>query len=807
MVNYFKTWTEIFQNLSNLSFDENGNLLVVGAFSPDGMHPMGPWDASGGTYPTPTAVGDFWWISVAGTIGGVDYEPHDWIVYVDDSGVPADDWKKIDNSDLVTSVFGRTGAVIAAISDYDASQIDNDSLVSGATVKDALEILLGIPTEQNQAIGYYVSSVRGTTQALGADGSLFNPFDDIPEAIAKGIANGDADIIVFIDTRAGTNYPNIVLPDGEHINLIGSEPLWSDGSSISLITNGNGGNLNLDGLNISQIREGAISGGVIRLEECAVGYIKDNAGTGFASNTDGYFNNTQFTIQSLITDINGMKSQHGTLINSGPGFYSFIVLDGLDCNTNKIINMVDPTADQDAATKKYVDDNGQGTFAEQPNVYFVSDLKGSDTNDGSIFRPLKTPLKAIQLGVVAGFGEIFIKMDMSGGTYSAFTIPDGSNSISISSWGGLFSAVVKIGDITIGDGTALALNDLSVAKIKEGAGWTTENADLNIENCLVDGIKKSDGTTPATLISVVTVGALDGATLDVDLKTMGGNWLGTILTGSNILSCSNGFDANSDKIIKLADGTASDDAMAYGQKYTDAEAITAAQNDPDAIHVDVSGELSTITPKATPDNSDIFLFEDSGSSYAKKIMSWLHIKNNMKTYMDTLYALITHASTHSDGGADEITVENLATAGTLKQVLSSDGDGSVSMLTRYSPFVMPVWDTYGGSLGNGTNFMVIGGDAAITATESRAQVRMLKGKIKGISGNISSIGSSIVMTVRKNGVATLLTGTVTSTGRFHITSGGPIDFADGDLVSIEYTVSGGTTTVRGVALEIETELV
>lgn len=41
----------------------------------------------------------------------------------------------------VTSVFSRTGSVAAAASDYDASQVDNDSSVSGAFVKEALETL------------------------------------------------------------------------------------------------------------------------------------------------------------------------------------------------------------------------------------------------------------------------------------------------------------------------------------------------------------------------------------------------------------------------------------------------------------------------------------------------------------------------------------------------------------------------------------------------------------------------------------------------------------------------------------------
>jgi len=41
----------------------------------------------------------------------------------------------------VSSVFGRTGTVAAALHDYGASQVDNDSAVSGSTVKDALDTL------------------------------------------------------------------------------------------------------------------------------------------------------------------------------------------------------------------------------------------------------------------------------------------------------------------------------------------------------------------------------------------------------------------------------------------------------------------------------------------------------------------------------------------------------------------------------------------------------------------------------------------------------------------------------------------
>jgi hypothetical protein len=57
----------------------------------------------------------------------------------------------------VASVFGRTGAVAAAASDYDASQVDNDSGVSGATVKDALNTL----SSGKQAASGDLSAIAG----------------------------------------------------------------------------------------------------------------------------------------------------------------------------------------------------------------------------------------------------------------------------------------------------------------------------------------------------------------------------------------------------------------------------------------------------------------------------------------------------------------------------------------------------------------------------------------------------------------------------------------------------------------------
>ena len=54
-----------------------------------------------------------------------------------------------------------------------------------------------------------------------------------------------------------------------------------------------------------------------------------------------------------------------------------------DLNNNKIVNLADPTADQDAATKKYVDDNiGGGSSADVP---YVDDTAPTSPEDGMLW--------------------------------------------------------------------------------------------------------------------------------------------------------------------------------------------------------------------------------------------------------------------------------------------------------------------------------------------------------------------------------------------------------------------------------------
>lgn len=55
-------------------------------------------------------------------------------------------------SGKLTSVFGRAGAVVAALGDYAASLVTNDSSMLGATVKDALDVISGVLTSHEDSI-------------------------------------------------------------------------------------------------------------------------------------------------------------------------------------------------------------------------------------------------------------------------------------------------------------------------------------------------------------------------------------------------------------------------------------------------------------------------------------------------------------------------------------------------------------------------------------------------------------------------------------------------------------------------------
>jgi len=84
---------------------------------------QGTWDANANTPTIVSSTGDqghYYVVSTAGStnINGItDWKIGDWIIFNGSA------WEKVDNTESVTSVFGRTGAVVAASNDYTHAQL------------------------------------------------------------------------------------------------------------------------------------------------------------------------------------------------------------------------------------------------------------------------------------------------------------------------------------------------------------------------------------------------------------------------------------------------------------------------------------------------------------------------------------------------------------------------------------------------------------------------------------------------------------------------------------------------------------
>lgn len=109
----------------------------------------------------------------------------------------------------VSSVFGRTGAVVAATGDYDSDQVDNVSSVTGASVSDALDWLLANAGAVDSVFGRTgaVAAASGdydSDQVDNASGVSGSSVSDALDALATSIGALDTDDIDNASDVPGT---------------------------------------------------------------------------------------------------------------------------------------------------------------------------------------------------------------------------------------------------------------------------------------------------------------------------------------------------------------------------------------------------------------------------------------------------------------------------------------------------------------------------------------------------------------------------------------------------------------------------
>jgi hypothetical protein len=216
----------------------------------------GTWDAAANSPaltspPAATTKGDYYVVSVAGTQFGITFAVGDWII---SNGTA---WEKVDLTDAVSSVFGRTGAVVGASTDYSSVGLTNTAIGASSpstgaftTVTASSTIaatgavtgsnLSGTNTGDQTTISGNAGSATVLQTARAIYGNNFDGSAALTQAIAgtyggTGVNNGANTITIagnvthagaFTQTFTATANTSLTLPTtGTLATLAGSEAL------------------------------------------------------------------------------------------------------------------------------------------------------------------------------------------------------------------------------------------------------------------------------------------------------------------------------------------------------------------------------------------------------------------------------------------------------------------------------------------------------------------------------------------------------------------------------------------------------
>ncbi len=159
---------------------------------------------------------------------------------------------RTDMGGAVSSVFTRTGAVVAVLSDYDASQVDNDSGVAGATVADALDTLDAEGPFMPTGGGTFTGNVTHNADLTLSNGNQLNLSD------STGItAFGQVDHPFQVGLAGSTPLLKVARAAIQAVNA-------SQTAAEVLDLNPLGGDVHINGSAISPIGVGTVTGSTLR---------------------------------------------------------------------------------------------------------------------------------------------------------------------------------------------------------------------------------------------------------------------------------------------------------------------------------------------------------------------------------------------------------------------------------------------------------------------------------------------------------------------------------------------------------------
>lgn len=191
-----------------------------------GVNYQGTWDASTNTPNLTSGVGTkgyYYVVSVAGSTnldGITDWKVGDWAIY---NGTA---WQKVDNTDQVSSVFGRTGAVTAVSTDYSAVGITNTAIgasnpstgafttiTTTGTITSSNSVHAANGSAANPSLAFVNSQNTGLYRygagaiGIAANGTSVGNWDSTALTVSNNL--GVSGTLTAPDLTLGTNGPSV----------------------------------------------------------------------------------------------------------------------------------------------------------------------------------------------------------------------------------------------------------------------------------------------------------------------------------------------------------------------------------------------------------------------------------------------------------------------------------------------------------------------------------------------------------------------------------------------------------------------
>ena len=235
----------------------NGTALSWASIAGGGLSYQGTWNASTNSPTLASSTGTNGYYYIVGTSGSTnlngitDWVIGDWLLF---NGTV---WQKIDQTNLVTSVNGQTGAVsvgtVTSVSALTLGTSGTDLSSTVATSTTTPVITLNVPTASatnrgvlssadwttfnNKGSGT-VTSVSGTTGRITSTGGA-TPVLDLTSGVATAGTTGSASLIpvITIDTYGRvTGITTASNPQGTVTSVTGTSPIVSSGGATPAIS-------------------------------------------------------------------------------------------------------------------------------------------------------------------------------------------------------------------------------------------------------------------------------------------------------------------------------------------------------------------------------------------------------------------------------------------------------------------------------------------------------------------------------------------------------------------------------------------